>query len=88
MDKDEHELNIQEAEEEHARDLELQHKDEDRHLTRIEDEIEKHLAIAIDVHKSMSFLVEYMKQSKKLNKSQHTAIMQFTNTAIKKEQSI
>lgn len=85
MDKDESYQNVQEAQEQYAHELEQLHEDEDRHLTRIEDEIEKHLAIAIDVHKSMSFLVEYMKQSKKLNKSQHTAIMQFTNTAITKE---
>tara|TARA_B100001059_G_scaffold197608_1_gene203120 strand:- start:305 stop:580 length:276 start_codon:yes stop_codon:yes gene_type:complete len=83
MDKDEHELNIQEAEEAHARDLELQHEDEDRHLQKLEDEVDKHLAISIDVHKSFSFALEYMKQSKKLNQSQHIAIMQFTNTAIK-----
>ena len=85
MDKDESYQNVEEAQEQYAQELEQLHEDEDRHLTRIEDEIEKHLAIAIYVHKSMSFLVEYMKQSKKLNKSQHTAIMQFTNTAITKE---
>jgi hypothetical protein len=83
MDKDESYDNVEQAEQHYAKELEQLHEDEDRHLQKLEDEVDKHLAISIDVHKSFSFALEYMKQSKKLNQSQHIAIMQFTNTAIK-----
>tara|TARA_R110001606_G_scaffold174535_1_gene321133 strand:+ start:426 stop:713 length:288 start_codon:yes stop_codon:yes gene_type:complete len=89
MDKDESYANCEEAEQHHAQELEQLHKEmeddqQDRHLQKIEDEVDRHLAISIDVHKSFSFALEYMKQSKKLNRSQHIAIMQYTNTEIKK----
>ena len=83
MDKDESYENVEQAQQHHTQELEQLHEDEDRHLQKLEDEVDKHLAISIDVHKSFSFALEYMKQSKKLNQSQHIAIMQFTNTAIK-----
>jgi len=83
MDKDESYENVEQAQQHYAQELEQLHEDEDRHLQKLEDEVDKHLAISIDVHKSFSFALEYMKQSKKLNQSQHIAIMQFTNTAIK-----
>lgn len=88
MDKDESYENVEQAQQHYAQELEQLHKEmeddqQDRHLQKLEDEVDKHLAISIDVHKSFSFALEYMKQSKKLNQSQHIAIMQFTNTAIK-----
>ena len=83
MDKDESYENVEQAQQHYAQELEQLHEDEDRNLQKLEDEVDKHLAISIDVHKSFSFALEYMKQSKKLNQSQHIAIMQFTNTAIK-----
>ena len=55
MNKDESFENVQQASEQYAQELEQQHEDEDRHLQKLEDEVDKHLAISIDVHKSFSF---------------------------------
>ena len=86
MDKGESEEQLEESLLQHQQELEHQEFEdlEEKLLSKIEDEIQLHLATAVDVHKTLKFLAEYMRQSKQLNKSQHTAIMQFTNKAINK----
>ena len=44
MDKDESYENVQQASEQYAQELEQQHEDEDRHLQKLEVEVDKHFS--------------------------------------------
>ncbi len=78
MDKDEHILNVQEAEEHHAHELELQHQEEELlgfDTALAQENNEKFLGIACDVSQTIDFLLKYVNKSREVNCTQHTEVL-------------
>lgn len=74
MDKDEHELNIQEAEEAHARDLELRHKrevDSNNAIIKARKLSIDHLSACVDMIKNYDFFVQYFIEQSNLYPENH-----------------
>jgi len=91
MDKDESYENVQEAEEAHARDLELQHQEYvtnekmDKFLQTVDKNANAILNIAIDNHKTLKFLKTYVEENKKLYRENHYECIERTNKKLNME---
>ena len=74
MDKDESYANVQEAEEAHARDLELQHEreeDSENIIIKAKSLSIDHLSACVDVIKDYDFFIQYFEEQLKLYPENH-----------------
>ena len=91
MDKDESYQNVQEAEEAHARDLELQHQEYitiekmDKFLKTVDDNADAILHVSIDIHKTLKFLKTYVVENKNLYRENHYECIERTNKKLNME---
>ena len=91
MDKDESYENVQEAEEAHARDLELQHQEYvniekmDKFLQTVDKNANAILNVAVDIHKTLKFLKTYVEENKNLYRENHYECIERTNKKLNME---
>lgn len=91
MDKDESYENVQEAEEYHAHELELQHQEYitiekmDKFLETVDDNANSILNVSIDVHKTLKFLKTYVQENKNLYRENHYECIERTNKKLNME---
>lgn len=86
MDKDEDILNVQEAEEYHAYELELRHKQEVDNRNKIlkaKSLSVDHLSACVDVIKDYDFFVQYFEEQFKLYPENHYECIDRANKTLK-----